>query len=142
MLREVTYRTSGRRSVTTSRSTAGYGASEFDACALESGLYDASDMLPGDHLCDKSCTVDWLDVSMPHARRRRLKNHKQVKELEELDPGSENVFMDNLIGNHYPDGPQNLYGVCLHDFVTKYTACGKDKSGHKTYTGSFKRPGL
>ena len=35
-LREFTYRTSGRRSVTTSRSTAGCGASEFDACTLES----------------------------------------------------------------------------------------------------------
>ena len=90
-------------------------------------------MLLGDHLCDKSCTVEWLDVSMPHARRRRLKNHKQLKELEELDPGSENVFMDNLVGNHYPDRPQNLEGVCLYDFVTKYTASGKDKSGHKTY---------
>ena len=85
------------------------------------------------HLCDKSCTVEWLDVSMPHARRRRLKNHKQLKELEELDPGSEDVFMDNLVGNHYPDRPQNLEGVCLHDFVAKYTASGKDKSGHKTY---------
>ena len=35
-LREVTYRTSGRRSVTTSRSIAGCGASEFDTYALES----------------------------------------------------------------------------------------------------------
>ena len=99
----------------------------------ECGLYEASDMLLGDHLCDKSCTVEWLDVSMPHARRRRLKNHKQLKELEEVDPGSENVFMDNLVGNHYPDRPQNLEGVCLHDFVANYTASGKDKSGHKTY---------
>ena len=82
---------------------------------------------------DKSCTVEWLGVSMQHARRRRLKNHKQLKELEELDPGSENVFMDNLVENHYPNRPQNLEGVCLHDFVAKYTASGKDKSGHKTY---------
>ena len=99
----------------------------------ECGFYEASDMLLGDHLCDKSCTVEWLDVSMPHARRRRLKNHKQLKELEELDPGSEDVFMDNLVGNHYPDRPQNLEVVCLHDFVANYTASGKDKSGHKTY---------
>ena len=42
----------------------------------ECGLYEASDMLLGDHLCDKSRTVEWLDVSMPHASRRRLKNHK------------------------------------------------------------------
>ena len=54
----------------------------------------------------------------------------QTIEGIELDPGSENVFMDNLVGNHYPDRPQNLEGVCLHDFVAKYTASGKDKSGH------------
>ena len=90
-------------------------------------------MLLGDHFCDKSCTVEWLDVSMPHARRRRLINHKQLKELEELDPGSEDVFMDNLVGNHYPDRPQELEGVYLHDFVANYTANGKDNSGHKTY---------
>ena len=41
--------------------------------------------------------------------------------------------MDNLTGNHYPDRPQELEGVCLHDFVANYTANGKDKSGHKTY---------
>ena len=66
-------------------------------------------------------------------KAEEVENHKQLKEFEELDPGSENVFMDNLVGNHYPDRPQNLEGVCLHDFVTKYTASGKDKSGHKTY---------
>ena len=49
--------------MTTSRSTVGCGASEFDACTLECGLYEASDMLLGDQLCDKSCTVEWLDVS-------------------------------------------------------------------------------
>ena len=72
-------------------------------------------------------------MSNPHARRRRLKNHKQLKELEELDPGSEDVFMDNLVGNHYPDRPRDLEDVCLHDFVANYTANGKHKSGHKTY---------
>ena len=100
----------------------------------ECGLYEASDMLLGDHLCDKSCTVEWLDVSMPHSRRR-LKNHKQLKELEELDPGSEDVFMDNLVGNHYPDRPQNLEGVCLHDFVANYTASvGASSRNGRSYT--------
>ena len=77
-------------------------------------------MLLAEHLCDKSCTVEWLDVSMPYTRWRRLKT-------------IENVFMDNLVGNHYPDRPQNLERVCIHDFVSKYTASGKHKSGHKKY---------
>ena len=32
----------------------------------ESGLYEASDFLLGDHLTEKSCTVKWVDVAMPH----------------------------------------------------------------------------
>ena len=30
------------------------------------GLYEASDLLLGDHLTEKSDTVKWIDVSMPH----------------------------------------------------------------------------
>ena len=33
----------------------------------ECGLYEASDLLLGDHLCEKSDTVKWID-SMPHKR--------------------------------------------------------------------------
>ena len=36
----------------------------------ECGLYEASDLLLGDHLCEKSETVKWIDVSMPHKRIR------------------------------------------------------------------------
>ena len=113
---------------------------EFDACALECGPYEASDMLLGDHLCDKSCTVEWLDVSMPHARQR-LKDHKQLKELEELDPGSENVFMDNLVGNHYPDRPHNLEGCVSMTLWQSTLQVAKIKVDTKR-TGSFKSLGL
>ena len=34
----------------------------------ECGLYEASDLLLGDHLCGKSQTVQWVDVSMPHTK--------------------------------------------------------------------------
>ena len=88
----------------------------------ECGLYEASDMLLGDQLCDNSCTCEATEVEKPQT----------IEGLEELDPGSENVFMDNLVGNHYPDRPQNLERVCLHDFVANYTANGKHNSGHKT----------
>ena len=36
----------------------------------ECGLYETSDLLLGDHLCGKSQTVQWVDVSMPHSRKR------------------------------------------------------------------------
>ena len=40
----------------------------------ECGLYEASDLLLGDHLTEKSDTVKWVDVSVPHKRSRRLKD--------------------------------------------------------------------
>ena len=41
----------------------------FGVCMLRSrecGLYEASDLLLGDHLFEKSDAVQWIDVSMPH----------------------------------------------------------------------------
>ena len=39
----------------------GVGNLRFREC----GLYEASDLLLGDHLTEKSTTVKWIDVSMP-----------------------------------------------------------------------------
>ena len=44
----------------------------------ECGLYEASDLLLGDHLTEKSDTVKWVDASMPHKRSRRLKDHTRL----------------------------------------------------------------
>ena len=58
----------------------------------ECGLYEASDLLIGDHLCEKSTTVKWICVKMPHKRSRRLKNHNVLQEIAE----SEDIFEDDL----------------------------------------------
>ena len=42
----------------------------------ECGLYEATDLLLGDHLTEKSCTVKWVDVAMPQKRSHRLKSHR------------------------------------------------------------------
>ena len=39
----------------------------------ECGLYEASNLLLGDHLTEKSNTVKWVDVAMPHKMSCRLK---------------------------------------------------------------------
>ena len=39
----------------------------------ECGLYEASDLLLGDHLTEKSVTVKWVDAAMPQKRMRRQK---------------------------------------------------------------------
>ena len=49
----------------------------------ECGLYEASDLLLGDHVCGKSKTVKWIDVSLPHNRKRRLMNHSKLVEMRE-----------------------------------------------------------
>ena len=45
----------------------------------EWGLYEASDLLLGDHLTEKSATVKWIDVSMPQKRSRKLKDHSELE---------------------------------------------------------------
>ena len=47
----------------------------------ECGLYEASDLLLGDHLTEKSTTVKWIDVSMPQNRQHQLKDHRLLKNM-------------------------------------------------------------
>ena len=99
----------------------------------ECGLYEASDLLLGDHLCEKSDTVKWIDISMPHKRNRRLKDHKMLQEIAKENPHTENIFEDNLIDTYYPQRPINLEALCLYDFVANYDWYGKDDSGNRKY---------
>ena len=55
----------------------------------ECGLYEATDLLLGDHLTEKSCTVKWVDVAMPQKRSRRLKSHRDLKQIAEHNPDSD-----------------------------------------------------
>ncbi len=106
----------------------------YEVCGFrECGLYEASDLLLGDHLTEKSETVKWIDVSMPHKRSRRLKDHKVLQEIANGDPDTEDIFEDNLIDNFYPQRPQALKDVCLYDFVAEYDWQGKDDSGDRKY---------
>ena len=99
----------------------------------ECGLYEASDLLLGDHLTEKSDTVKWLDVSMPHKRSHRLKNHKQLQEMAKHNPDTENIFENNLIDTYYPQRPQELKDICLYDFVANYDWQGRDDDGNRVY---------
>ena len=85
----------------------------------------------GDHLSEKSDTVKWLDVSMPHKRSRRLKNYKQLKEIAEHNPANEDIFENNVIDTFYPQRPQEIEDVCLYDFVANYDWQGRDEQGRR-----------
>ena len=49
----------------------------------ECGLYEASDLLLGYHRCGKSQTIKWVDVSQPHNRKRRLRDHSKLVEIQQ-----------------------------------------------------------
>ena len=100
----------------------------------ECGLYEANDLLLGDHLTEKSDTVKWVDVSMPHKRSRRLKNHKVLQQLAKNNSHSQNIFQDNVLDTFYPQRPASLEKVCLYDFVANY---GIDTAGQRGCTGNL-----
>ena len=99
----------------------------------ECGLYEAADLLLGDHLTEKSCTVKWVDTSMPQKRNHRLKSHTTLEEIAKTNPQSQDIFEDNLIENHYPSRPQRLNDLCLYDFVACIDWTSRDKHGEKDY---------
>ena len=103
--------------------------------------YEASDLLLGDHLTEKSDTVKWVDVWMPHKRSCRLKNHKVLQKSARHNPNSENISEDNVLDTFYPQTPAAFRNVCLYDFVAKFEFQGIDTNGQEC-TKSLPRPKL
>ena len=70
---------------------------------FHSFFQEASDLLLGNHLIEKSTTVKWIDVSMAQKRSRRLKDHKQLEQLEH-DSDTEDIILyeESLLDKHYP----------------------------------------
>ena len=105
----------------------------------ECGLYEASDLLLGDHLVEKSDNIIWVAVDMPDNRKRRLKNHSELVQMASTDPDSEEIFKECLHTNYYPDRPQELEDLCLYDFVANYNFYGRDAEGNRKYSRLTKR---
>eukprot|EP00731_Ephydatia_muelleri_P001725 Em0001g1725a len=99
----------------------------------ECGLYEASDLLLGDHLTEKSVTVKWIDVAMPHKRKRRLKSHTQLVEMEKNNPGSTDILEGSVVDLYYPTRPEELENVCLYDFVKWYAYSGTSDNVTRVY---------
>ena len=86
----------------------------------ECGLYEASDLLLGNHLTEKSATVKWIDMSMPQKRSCRLKDHRELEQLAQHDP-NKYIYEESLLNTHYPKRPDSLEDVCLYDLVANYS---------------------
>ena len=99
----------------------------------EVGLYEATDLLLGDHLTEKSCDVKFVNARQPHKRNRVLKNYTDLKKLRERDPDSDDVFAPSPVDVHYPSRPNRLDDLCLYDFVKYIDWYHKDNAGKKTF---------
>ena len=99
----------------------------------ECGLYEARDLLLGDHLTEKSVTVKWVDAAMPQKRKRRLKSHKKLVEFEKLDPSSTDILEGSMVDIFYPARPKDLENVCLYDFIQWYEYHGASSDGTRVY---------
>ena len=73
----------------------------------EVGLYEASDILLGDHLHEKSATVQWIGADMPHKRKRMLKNHSELKAMAAKNTNAEDIYAPSLIDNFIQPGLEN-----------------------------------
>ena len=57
---------------------------KFGSRAMKSrevGLYEAADLLLGNNMFEKSCTVHYVNVQLPHKRTKQLKPYCELKEL-------------------------------------------------------------
>ena len=107
----------------------------------EVGLYEASDILLGDHLHEKSAPVQWIGADMSHKRKRMLKKNSELKAMAASNPNAEDIYAPSLIDNFYPTRPSELENLCLYDFVAHYKYDGSDKNGERKYR-KFTKPVL
>ena len=99
----------------------------------ECGLYEAADLLLGNHLCSKSDTVEWISVEHPSKRKHRIKNFSALRDLAEVTPDSCDLYENGLVDTFYPQRPDELEDCCLYDFKQWYKPNGYDANGKRVY---------
>lgn len=104
----------------------------------ECGMYEASDLLLGDHLFEKSDAVKWIDVSLPHKRKRRVRDHSELKNVCKENPDSTDIYEENMVKNIYPEKPKDMENVCLYDFVKFYVCSGRDDNNKRRFSKQHK----
>ena len=78
----------------------------------------------------KNLTTKWIGTSRPNKWKRRLVEHKKLKEQ---NPDSKEIFEGSLIDTYYPERPSELDSVCLYDVAQNYEKCGVNKDGVRKY---------
>ncbi len=85
----------------------------------EVGLYEQADVLLGHHLCEFSTLVKYVNVNKQANRRRKLKT---VKEVQEMDGESDDIYCNNMIDVYYPNRPDEdpMDSMSLHEVCSWY----------------------
>ena len=104
----------------------------------ECGLYESADILLGEHLYEKSDAVQWISIERPDKRKVRIKGYRELQQMAESDPDSNDLYQANLIDNFYPNRPASLGHVCLYDFVKWYRRGDNDAEGRRQYVRAGK----
>uniref|UniRef100_A0A1X7V6S4 Helitron helicase-like domain-containing protein n=1 Tax=Amphimedon queenslandica TaxID=400682 RepID=A0A1X7V6S4_AMPQE len=97
--------------------------------AKEVGLYEGSDLLGGS-LCMKSVTVQYVNVSLPHKRSRKIKNYSY---LTKMNQSSKDIFNPSIIEDFYPTRLNNMEDVSLYEFVSNYKFDKIGENGEREY---------
>ena len=104
----------------------------------ECGLYEAADILLGEHLYEKSDVVQWISGEKPDKRKVRIKGYRELQQMAESDPDSNDLYQANLIDNFYPNRPASLGHVYLYDFVKWHRRGDDDAEGRRQYVRAGK----
>ena len=109
----------------------GSNAMSFAMKAVKSrqvGANEAADRLLGHKLFSKSRQMKFADLSPPEQVKRVLNPVKEVEELLKKNPESQDIFYPNWVLDVYPDRPEQLEAMSLHDFLSLYD---KERAGSK-----------
>ena len=101
----------------------GSNAMSFAMKAVKSrqvGANEAADRLLGHKLFSKSRQMKFADLSPPDEAKRVLKPVREVEELLKKNPESQDIFYPHWVLDVYPDRPEQLETMSLHDFLSLY----------------------
>ena len=91
---------------------------------------------------EKSAQVQFVNTRLLFKRTRKLKNYSELKLLDSVNPDSDDMFTPSLIDAHYPDRPDELSPMCLHDFAKYIDWYHRNEKGDETYRRLAKPRGV
>ena len=95
----------------------------------EIGAYEASDRWFLDSLYASSAVYKFVSTVFSNNRTKMLKN---LKDLEETDPNSSDIFNKDLLSTFYPERPNHMENMSLRDYAASYERAYPIKKGNAT----------